>query len=126
MSLYALLKNGEGHVGYEEIEESFDGNLCRCTGYRPILEGARSLVGKIACSGDCETGEGCTKECESHDIEDIGMNWKKNLPELSTTEFPPELLNQLISNPAPLSYQFEHENIKWFHPATLKEFLQIL
>ncbi len=27
----------------EEIEEHFDGNLCRCTGYRPIWDAARSL-----------------------------------------------------------------------------------
>jgi hypothetical protein len=28
----------------EFIEENMDGNLCRCTGYRPILDAARTLV----------------------------------------------------------------------------------
>lgn len=42
MSLYSLTKVGANPTPHE-IEEAFDGNLCRCTGYRPILEGAQKV-----------------------------------------------------------------------------------
>lgn len=42
MSLYALLRNNPTPTE-EEIEETFDGNLCRCTGYRPILDAAKTV-----------------------------------------------------------------------------------
>ena len=29
----------------EEIREGLDGNLCRCTGYRPIIDAIRSVAG---------------------------------------------------------------------------------
>ncbi|KAF8057662.1 XDH1 [Scenedesmus sp. PABB004] len=42
MSMYALLRaraaDGAGAPSEEEIEECLAGNLCRCTGYRPILD----------------------------------------------------------------------------------------
>lgn len=46
MSLYALLRDAsynKRQLTPEEVELSgvFDGNLCRCTGYKPILEAAK-------------------------------------------------------------------------------------
>ncbi|KAJ1956132.1 hypothetical protein EC988_001510 [Linderina pennispora] len=45
MSLYALLRNNPHELPTEaEIEECLAGNLCRCTGYRPILDAAKTLA----------------------------------------------------------------------------------
>jgi xanthine dehydrogenase/oxidase len=42
MSLYAYLR-AHPHATEKEIEECLDGNLCRCTGYRPIIAAAKSV-----------------------------------------------------------------------------------
>ena len=41
MSLYALLRSSQTPPTEEQIEESLAGNLCRCTGYRPIIDAFR-------------------------------------------------------------------------------------
>eukprot|EP01025_Chloroclados_australasicus_P046435 TRINITY_DN5123_c0_g1_i6.p1 TRINITY_DN5123_c0_g1~~TRINITY_DN5123_c0_g1_i6.p1 ORF type:complete len:1400 (-),score=162.31 TRINITY_DN5123_c0_g1_i6:601-4416(-) len=42
MSMYSLLRqSGEEAPSQHEIEEALAGNLCRCTGYRPILDAFR-------------------------------------------------------------------------------------
>ncbi|ETN61206.1 aldehyde oxidase [Anopheles darlingi] len=46
MSMYGLMvgNRSDGPPTEAQIEATFDGNVCRCTGYRPILEAFRSFA----------------------------------------------------------------------------------
>ncbi|MDX2422549.1 MAG: xanthine dehydrogenase small subunit [Amphritea sp.] len=46
MSMFALGKN-IGQPDKEEINEALAGNLCRCTGYRPIIEAAEKMYADV-------------------------------------------------------------------------------
>ncbi|XP_057800195.1 xanthine dehydrogenase 1-like isoform X2 [Salvia miltiorrhiza] len=41
MSMYALLRSSKKPPTEEDIKENLAGNLCRCTGYRPIIDAFR-------------------------------------------------------------------------------------
>eukprot|EP01094_Clydonella_sp_ATCC50884_P005714 TRINITY_DN1466_c0_g1_i1.p1 TRINITY_DN1466_c0_g1~~TRINITY_DN1466_c0_g1_i1.p1 ORF type:complete len:1300 (-),score=523.01 TRINITY_DN1466_c0_g1_i1:381-3914(-) len=43
MTMYSTLKSGE-ELSMSNIEQRLDGNICRCTGYRPILDACKSLA----------------------------------------------------------------------------------
>jgi xanthine dehydrogenase small subunit len=45
MSLFALYKSN-ANPSRQEIDDALAGNLCRCTGYRPIIAAARSMYEK--------------------------------------------------------------------------------
>ncbi|CAG9135468.1 unnamed protein product [Plutella xylostella] len=44
MSMYSLLESRHYDVTQCEVEESFASNICRCTGYRPILDAFKSFA----------------------------------------------------------------------------------
>ncbi|HEX6642206.1 MAG TPA: FAD binding domain-containing protein, partial [Thermoanaerobaculia bacterium] len=43
MNMFTLLRNDPAPT-QQKIEDAFDGHICRCTGFRPILEGMRSFA----------------------------------------------------------------------------------
>jgi xanthine dehydrogenase small subunit len=46
MSLFTLFHNTRGAVSREEVNDWIAGNLCRCTGYRPIVDAAIDACAK--------------------------------------------------------------------------------
>ena len=54
MNMHAFMQS-HPEATEQEIEDIFGGNLCRCTGYRPILQGMRSLA--------CDYKSDCQQKC---------------------------------------------------------------
>lgn len=125
MSLYTELQTNP-HPTHHSIEDAFDGNLCRCTGYRPILDGAKSL----GCSGNCSTCN--VTDChDSGDLEDIGKKFKPEKygittsPAAAACPFPQELMDYYTKTLAPQTVSFENEHFKWIHATSRDQLVQL-
>ncbi|PKC10690.1 putative xanthine dehydrogenase [Rhizophagus irregularis] len=138
MSLYALLRNNP-NPSEEEIEECFDGNLCRCTGYRPILDAAKTFAKPTnkCCNNDVDkksdgikqnSVRGCGREdCCKFNNSNFSSIIDHKFPQIkfkqydATQEliFPPAL----ISSYKPYPLYFSGRKTKWFKPNSLNELL---
>ncbi|EST04997.1 Aldehyde oxidase/xanthine dehydrogenase, molybdopterin binding [Kalmanozyma brasiliensis GHG001] len=70
MSLYATVRNGYGHLTEEDIEHSLDGCLCRCTGYRPILDAAKSFATVKSTKNGANGSHASSSNSNSEDSDD--------------------------------------------------------
>ncbi|XP_047028071.1 indole-3-acetaldehyde oxidase-like [Helicoverpa zea] len=79
MNMYSLSK-AKKDLTTKEVEDSFGGNMCRCTGYRPILDAFKSfatdtdpgLQNKLQDLEDLhikKCAKKCTRKCSSSDDE---------------------------------------------------------
>jgi xanthine dehydrogenase/oxidase len=134
MSLYALLKN-DSSPSEHDVEEAFDGNLCRCTGYRPILDAAQTFsVDKSCGKAKSNGGGGCCKEkgdgkaggCCKDGFKDDQPIRRFTPP--GFIEYNPD--TELIFPPALSKHEFRplalgNKRKKWYRPVTLHQLLEI-
>ncbi|XP_077986023.1 xanthine dehydrogenase/oxidase-like isoform X2 [Glandiceps talaboti] len=138
MSMYTLLRNNPQPTAMD-IEDALEGNLCRCTGYRPILEGFQTFA-KIE-EGCCGNSENCCGQAKAFckqngDVDDVkGLSAdddvgtrlydNKFIPFDPSQEpiFPPELM--VDKDYHCKSVTFAKNGLVWSRPTSLQELLQI-
>lgn len=132
MSMYALLRN-HPEPTLDQLTDALGGNLCRCTGYRPIIDACKTFCKASGCCQSKENGLCCL---------DRGINGlaefqeeDKTSPELFSEEeflpldpsqeliFPPELMRIAEKQP-PKTRVFYGERVTWISPVTLKELVE--
>lgn len=132
MSMYTLLRNNPVPTNIE-MESAFEGNLCRCTGYRPILEGFKTFT-KECCgkgvNGCCVTVNQngmANNETQNGDINGCNELFKaEDFTPYDPTQdviFPPELM--LPEAAKPKSLHIKGDLVTWYRPASLEELLEL-
>uniref|UniRef100_A0A1B6CHR7 xanthine dehydrogenase n=1 Tax=Clastoptera arizonana TaxID=38151 RepID=A0A1B6CHR7_9HEMI len=148
MSMYTLLRSLPGKPTMHDLEKALQGNLCRCTGYRSIIDGFRTFTeeweyqqranGLTNGNGVCGMGDkcckkqngvvnGCNGDTDEHsdDEKEELFDSKKFVPLDPSQEpiFPPELK---------LSSEFDNQflvvsgpRVTWYRPTALAELLHL-
>ncbi|XP_059473955.1 xanthine dehydrogenase [Neocloeon triangulifer] len=135
MSMYALLR-ATPTPDPHQLEVAFQGNLCRCTGYRPILEGFRTFLEGHECArlatppsdGACAKGDQCCRRLGNATTNDVTAKLVQPhhfAPYDPSQEpiFPPEL--QLDDALDVHSVTFKGARVTWHRPTRLEELLTL-
>lgn len=124
MSMYALLRSSPKPT-MKEMEIAFQGNLCRCTGYRSIIEGYRTFTQEY----ECAMGENCCKNkkgsgCGAAQDDEL-FAVSEFMPHDPSQEpiFPPELKTSEVLDTK--SIAFYGENVTWYRPNNLNDLLSL-
>uniref|UniRef100_A0A182RBN1 Xanthine dehydrogenase n=1 Tax=Anopheles funestus TaxID=62324 RepID=A0A182RBN1_ANOFN len=131
MSMYSLLRSSPV-PSMKELEVAFQGNLCRCTGYRPILEGYKTFTKEFGTN--CAMGEKCCRNggngngCGQNGNGEIDTElFQPNefIPYDPSQEpiFPPEL--KLSNKFDSESLVFRNSRTAWYRPTKLDDLLAL-
>ncbi|TRZ04440.1 hypothetical protein DNTS_025932, partial [Danionella cerebrum] len=127
MSMYSLLRNNP-HPTVDDITEALAGNLCRCTGYRPIVDGYRTFCESENCcqlNGTmCKVENGSVEHIENGDPELFRKDELLPLDPSQDLIFPPELM-RMAETSDQSSQRFCGERVTWVSPGSLEELLQL-
>nr|QEO19119.1 rosy [Mesovelia mulsanti] len=132
MSMYTLLRSKPGKPTMHDLEVAFQGNLCRCTGYRPIIDGFKTFTEEWEQSqrlsqmsnGVCGKGKDCCKynggasetEMNGHNGNESpvygcnGFNGNEEARLVNPSEFSPYDSSQEPIFPPELMMSHEYDN----------------
>ncbi|CAH1403040.1 unnamed protein product [Nezara viridula] len=123
MNMYSLLR-ANPKIKMEEVENSFGGSICRCTGYRPILDGFKALADDASNDlkmklGDIEDSIGkCNLKCQN-DCKDCSKNINEEREEDFSDLF---LETAMASTVVNISLQ---DDARWYRVSTIPQIFQI-
>ncbi|XP_072304267.1 aldehyde oxidase 6 [Eucyclogobius newberryi] len=128
MSMYTLLRTTP-QPSMEDIRAALAGNLCRCTGYRPILDGYRTFCQETNCcqlkANCCQSEESGTDGAEHDKPQLFDKGEFQPLDPTQELIFPPELILMAERNTPPETLSFCGENMSLICPGSLEELLEL-
>ncbi|XP_052242634.1 xanthine dehydrogenase/oxidase-like [Dreissena polymorpha] len=130
LSAFCLLRNN-AQPSKEDVERALEGNLCRCTGYRPILDALAPFTKE-----DCIMGDNCCKiknadqqagqftqgVASPSSLHAQGVASPFSLHETQVPIFPSELQ---LSEEFNTTVSFHGNQFTWISPVTLAELLTL-
>ncbi|XP_029080510.1 aldehyde oxidase isoform X1 [Monodon monoceros] len=132
MSIYTLLRN-HPEPTLSQLTDALGGNLCRCTGYRPIIDACKTFCKTSGCYQSKENGVCCLDqginglpEFEEGNETNLKLFSEEEFLPLDPTQeliFPPELMTMAEKQPQRTRI-FGGDRMTWISPVTLKELLE--
>lgn len=132
MSMYTLLRN-HPEPTLSQLNDALGGNLCRCTGYRPIIDACKTFCKTSGCCQSKENGVCCLDqginglpEFEEGNETSLKLFSEEEFLPLDPTQeliFPPELMT-MAEKKTQKTRIFGSDRMTWISPMTLKELLE--